>query len=688
MGQGTEMSRAVNIFITIIFVILAGVLVYFGPLYGADSIITDNLYTRFSGTDRRIVIIGIDEETLAEYGNFNLWSREKLAELLEKLYEDPENRPDVVGLDFILSDTVDEVNDTRLAKAAEKAEGNIVAGSNIVYRGRVEVNSAGEMYYNTEYIDHIEMPYEELRKEVVSGFTNKNIAGDGYIRYAINSVNYRDSETDELQTQDSFAFAVYKLYCEKNGEEIRVPKTNSRSQFQFRYSGETGEFSMLSLAAVLSGKIPSTAFRNAIVLVGAYAPGFQDAYQPASDRGDSMYGVEIHANIVQAYMQGKTMVVVNRLLMAVITAVLTCILMIVGRKLRLLKFVIASAVFAVLYLLTGIILAANGLVIPCIYIILVVIAADLYFLVDDHQRELKKQMWSFTEAMAAAIDERTPYNASHTRNVARYCGMVADHINRLHRRGKEKEHFSEKRKEQLVMGALLHDIGKIAVPLSVMNKAARLDGKEDDIRSRLENIRLRAQIMLLEGKKDEAWYKDIEAKTGQALNMMEKVNTAGSLSEDMGKEVDRILEYSFEGEPFFSESEKECLRIPKGTLTESERRVMESHVSITKNILSKVYFNSYFRNSPIFAGQHHEYLDGSGYPEGLKADELPAESRIMTVCDICDALLATDRPYKKPLPFEKAFDIMRGMADKGTIDGKYVEYLYECLKPEKEDGAV
>ena len=266
--------------------------------------------------------------------------------------------------------------------------------------------------------------------------------------------------------------------------------------------------------------------------------------------------------------------------------------------------------------------------------------------------------------------------------------MVADHINRLHRRGKEKEHFSEKRKEQLVMGALLHDIGKIAVPLSVMNKAARLDGKEDDIRSRLENIRLRAQIMLLEGKKDEAWYKDIEAKTGQALNMMEKVNTAGSLLEDMGKEVDRILEYSFEGEPFFSESEKECLRIPKGTLTESERRVMESHVSITKNILSKVYFNSYFRNSPIFAGQHHEYLDGSGYPEGLKADELPAESRIMTVCDICDALLATDRPYKKPLPFEKAFDIMRGMADKGTIDGKYVEYLYECLKPEKEDGAV
>ena len=55
------------------------------------------------------------------------------------------------------------------------------------------------------------------------------------------------------------------------------------------------------------------------------------------------------------------------------------------------------------------------------------------------------------------------------------------------------------------------------------------------------------------------------------------------------------------------------------------------------------------------------------------------------VCDICDVLLATDRPYKKPLPFEKAFDIMRDMANQGKIDGKYVEYLYECLKQEKAE---
>lgn len=158
----------------------------------------------------------------------------------------------------------------------------------------------------------------------------------------------------------------------------------------------------------------------------------------------------------------------------------------------------------------------------------------------------------------------------------------------------------------------------------------------------------------------------------------------GFISDEDCAELAKVLEYSFEGEPYFTDSEKECLSIRKGTLTDSERKVMESHVAITKNILSKVYFNSYFRYSPVFAGQHHEHLDGSGYPEGLKADDLSVESRIMTVCDICDTLLATDRPYKKPLSFEKAFAIMRDMAENGTIDGKYVEYLYECLKPQAD----
>ena len=73
----------------------------------------------------------------------------------------------------------------------------------------------------------------------------------------------------------------------------------------------------------------------------------------------------------------------------------------------------------------------------------------------------------------------------------------------------------------------------------------------------------------------------------------------------------------------------------------------------------------------------------------LKARYAPAHviaSRSMAVADICDALLATDRPYKKPIPMEKAFEIMRDMADQGNIDKKLVEYLYQCLKQQNNTG--
>ena len=302
-----------------------------------------------------------------------------------------------------------------------------------------------------------------------------------------------------------------------------------------------------------------------------------------------------------------------------------------------------------------------------------------------YQQELKDQMWSFTEAMAAAIDERTPYNASHTRKVAKYSGMLADYINELHEKGEEEEYFSENRKEQLVMGAFLHDIGKLAVPLEVMNKATRLNGHEKDIEKRLEIYKLKAKVLMLEGKKSEEDYKQFESNVDESVQLMNTVNGAGFLDEDKRAALEKIFEYEFKDDdgvtsPFFTEEEKECLRIVKGTLTVEERKIMESHVEITERILSKVHFNKYFLNSPVYAAQHHECLNGKGYPKGITADQLSMDSRIMAVADICDALLATDRPYKKPIPKEKAFDIMRDMAKAGNIDGKLVEYLYACLE--------
>ncbi|MBP5623613.1 MAG: HD domain-containing protein [Lachnospiraceae bacterium] len=296
-----------------------------------------------------------------------------------------------------------------------------------------------------------------------------------------------------------------------------------------------------------------------------------------------------------------------------------------------------------------------------------------------YREELKEQMWSFTEAMAAAIDERTPYNASHTRNVAKYSGKIADYITKLHDEGKEENYFDEHRREQLVMGAYLHDIGKIAVPLEVMNKATRLNGGEREVKTRFEIFDLKAETYLLSNKISREEYDKMLSKTAHAYDVVKRVNDAGFLNDDLRAELEEVLAYDFFGEPFFREIEKECLRVVKGTLTTAERKIMEDHVVITERILSKVHFNKYFANSPKIAVKHHECLNGKGYPKGLTAEDLTLDDRIIAVADICDALLATDRPYKKPIPKEKAFDIMRGMAKDGNIDGRLVEYLYECI---------
>ena len=126
--------------------------------------------------------------------------------------------------------------------------------------------------------------------------------------------------------------------------------------------------------------------------------------------------------------------------------------------------------------------------------------------------------------------------------------------------------------------------------------------------------------------------------------------------------------------------EKDCLCIRKGTLTKEERAIMEEHVIMTSKILSKMHFNSHYANVKTYAETHHELLNGTGYPKHLKGNELSIESRILAVCDIFDALTASDRPYKLPIPKEKAFSILYAMADEEKLDRKLISWLEKALQ--------
>lgn len=299
--------------------------------------------------------------------------------------------------------------------------------------------------------------------------------------------------------------------------------------------------------------------------------------------------------------------------------------------------------------------------------------------------EINKQMWSFTEAMTEAIDARTPYNASHTRNVAKYSGMLVDYINLLHERGEGELSFSKEHKDKIVMAAYLHDIGKMIVPIEVMNKQTRLEKSLEKIESRLENIGLRYQVDCLKGDISEADFAKHKAEIEKTLTLVRKADGAGFIDDETMAEIKSLFDFVYvspdkETEiPFLTEEEKQCLQIRKGTLSDEERGIMESHALMTERILNKVYFNSAYKEAPIWAAQHHECINGTGYPKKIGSAQLGPEARILAVADICDALLATDRPYKKPLPKEKAFAIMMDMASMGKIEKKFVEYLEKII---------
>lgn len=302
-----------------------------------------------------------------------------------------------------------------------------------------------------------------------------------------------------------------------------------------------------------------------------------------------------------------------------------------------------------------------------------------------YMEEIKVQLQSFVSAFATAVDERTPYNGSHTRKVAVYAVILADYVNRMYRQGKCEEFFDDNRKEQLQLAAALHDIGKMIVPLSVMNKATRLDGGIDKIEERFKLLKAYYEIDFLKGNISREEFEGKKKYLDDSLQFIIEIDNAGFMPDEKITRVMEIADNFYQAEngsklAYLTSEEKDCLCIRKGTLTNEERAIMESHVVMTRKILDKVHFSKNYCNVKQFASTHHEHLNGTGYPDHLTAEDLQLESRILAVVDVFDALTCTDRPYKKPMPKERAFAILHDMAVKeGKLEDRLVTWLEEAM---------
>ena len=381
--------------------IVVGLLVFFltftNLLSSLDFMMRDRLYQIPRGINSKIKIIGIDEHTLSELGPVQTWSRSTYGDLITKLNENPDAKPKLIGFDILFSGEVDS-GDTAFAEAA-KESGNVVIVDQLIYRSRMEVDEDG---VRTSPVEGTDEPYAAIADACKVGYSNMALDSDGVVRRILPTQKYQGKDLS------IFSKVLYDTYCELQGTEPREIPVDKFGRSIINYSGRPGDYECVSLADVLSGKIDTRSFRDSIVLVGAYAPGLQDNFLVPNGGSSQMYGVEIHANILQSYLQNRFAIVGNTNLFGLVTALLAMILHFLFRKLKIWQGLILLVVAILAEMFFCVMLNNHGLTFNMVYFPLVLILSFIYSLAIGYlleQARRRKVLTAFRKYVAPQIVE-------------------------------------------------------------------------------------------------------------------------------------------------------------------------------------------------------------------------------------------------------------------------------------------
>ncbi len=306
-------------------------------------------------------------------------------------------------------------------------------------------------------------------------------------------------------------------------------------------------------------------------------------------------------------------------------------------------------------------------------------------------QDIESLFESFIQACVTAIESRDPTTSGHSNRVATLTLGLAREIHDIDHGRFRLIRFNKQNLKQIEYASLLHDFGKIGVRENVLTKANKLYPHElSSIMDRIELVRQHIEIEFLNQKINHLQNKitDFQSienekhlkieKLNQIENLIVASNLPSILTKQVSLELESLAPLSFVNQNgqstfVFTHDQLETLKIPKGSLSLKERKEIENHVSHTYEFLKKISWTDDLRRVPMIAYGHHEKLDGSGYPNNIKDETIPFEAKMMAIVDIFDALVASDRPYKKALEISKALDILNIEADQQKLDKDLVE---------------
>lgn len=304
-------------------------------------------------------------------------------------------------------------------------------------------------------------------------------------------------------------------------------------------------------------------------------------------------------------------------------------------------------------------------------------------------RQLMQQMEALFEAtirmINTAIARKSPFTNSHCERVPELTMLIAEAVCADTEGPLAAWKLDDESRNELRIAALMHDCGKITTPVHVIDKARKLETIFDRIAlidMRFETIRRDARIRALEALSRGEAAASVAAREQEEMAQIAAdqafLHHANRGSERMrAEDVERVHEIARkylwtdgngEQRPFLDDDEVENLTIVAGTLTAAERQVINDHIVATIQMLDELPWPRHLANVPEIAGNHHERMDGKGYPRGVFAGELSVQARILAIADIFEALTASDRPYKTPMKAGEALEILRGFKTRGHID--------------------
>jgi len=314
--------------------------------------------------------------------------------------------------------------------------------------------------------------------------------------------------------------------------------------------------------------------------------------------------------------------------------------------------------------------------------------------------EVETLFEGFVRASVMAIEQRDPTTSGHSLRVASYTETLAKAVDREASGPYAAARFTREQLKEIRYAALLHDFGKVGVREEVLVKAKKLYPLQlqvlrqrfDYIRKEIEASTVRRKLqVLLERDRGEALSEiarlseDLEQREEKINDYMARILQANEPDLLEGRRSEELLEIARQyfpdprgiESPYLNPDELRLLSIPRGSLDAAERREIESHVIHTFTFLTQIPWTKDLRGVPDIAKAHHEKINGKGYPFHLKGDEIPLPARMMSICDIYDALTASDRPYKKAVPSARALEILADCAREDEIDAELFRIFRE-----------